>query len=152
MRLVSWTLVLIFAAAPLEAGGSGGRATYVGGTVSGLQGKTNGVIRTTDEHSLFFLTRKVSLEVPYEAINLLEYGQQVSRRFAMAIAISPLLLLSKKRGHFLTIGYSDEEGRQQAAVFQIDKSAVRSVLASLEARTGLKLQYQNDEARKGGKG
>jgi hypothetical protein len=34
----------------------------------------------------------------------------------------------------------------------VDKGDIRSVLVSLEARTGRKVQYQDDEARKAGKG
>ena len=66
--------------------------------------------------------------------------------------LPPLLLLAKKRSHFLTIGYVDEEGKQQAAVFQVHKNAVRSVLVSLEAKTGMRVEFQDDDARKAGKG
>jgi hypothetical protein len=44
-----------------------------------------------------------------------------------------------------------EEGKQQALVFRVDKADIRATLVSLEARTGLKIQYQDPEARKGGK-
>ena len=82
----------------------------------------------------------------------MEYGQTVSRRYAEAVLISPLLLLSKSRKHFVTIGYVDETGKQQALVFRVEKSDIRSVLASLEARTGRRIEYQDNEARKAGKG
>jgi hypothetical protein len=97
-------------------------------------------------------TRKVAIGVPYKRINLLEYGQNTSRRIAMAVVISPLFLLSKARKHFLTVGYTDDEGNQQAMVFRVEKGNIRSVLASLEARTGLRVQFQDEEARKAGKG
>jgi hypothetical protein len=61
-------------------------------------------------------------------------------------------MLSKSRKHFLTVGYEDRDGKQQAMVFRVDKSKIRSTLVALEARTGLKVQYQDDEARKAGKG
>ena len=143
---------LIVLQSPLAAGGSGSRVAYVGGTVPHLPNKTEGVILMTDDQSFLFFARGIKIEVPYEKINLLEYGQKAGRRFAMAIIISPMFLLSKARKHYLTIGYTDEEGRQQALVFQVDKRHVRVVLAGLEAKTGLKVQYQDDEARKGGKG
>ena len=63
-----------------------------------------------------------------------------------------LLLLAKKRKHYLTVGYSDEQGRQQAMVFEVHKGAVRGLLVSLEARTGLRVEFQDEEARKAGKG
>ena len=37
-------------------------------------------------------------------------------------------------------------------VFQVDKKSVRALLAGLEARTGLKVDYQDGEARKSGGG
>ena len=70
----------------------------------------------------------------------------------MAVVISPLFLLSKKRQHFLTIGYGDKQGKQQALVFKVDKDRIRSVLVALEARTGLKVEFQDNEARKKGRG
>jgi hypothetical protein len=60
--------------------------------------------------------------------------------------------MSKKRQHFLSLGYTDSEGRQQAMVFKIDKSKIRALLVSLEARTGLKISFQDEQARKAGKG
>ena len=105
-----------------------------------------------NEQFLVFATGKASWRVPYERINLLEYGQKVDRRILAAVLISPLFLLSKKRQHFLTVGYEDEEGRQQAMIFRVDHNDIRSMLVSLEARTGRKVQFQDDEARKSGKG
>ena len=88
----------------------------------------------------------------YTDINLIEYGQNVDRRYVMAVLVSPLLLLSKKRQHFLTLGYTDSERRQQAMVFRVDKNNIRALLVALEARTGLKVQFQDEQARKAGKG
>jgi hypothetical protein len=70
----------------------------------------------------------------------------------MAVVISPMFLLSKSRKHFLTVGYQDESGHHQALVFRVDKNDIRATLVSLEARTGLKIQYQDEEARKAGRG
>ena len=129
----------------------GDRAECIGGTVAGLR-STDGYLVLTFSEKLVYQSGQFQLDVPYDNINLLEYGQKVDRRYLMAIAISPLLLLSKKRKHFLTIGYTDDQGRQQALVFQVAKGHVRSVLASLEARTGRKVEYKDLEARKAGAG
>ena len=128
-----------------------GRAEYVGGTADMPVGSA-GSIQMDDPRYFAFYSSKHQARVPYDRINLIEYGQQVDRRLALAIVISPMFLLSKKHKHFLTVGYSDEEGKQQALVFRIDKSGIRATLVSLEARTGLKVQYQDEEARKAGKG
>ncbi len=145
-------LALASFVAPSTAADAGCRAEYVGGTLAQFGSRVSGRIHTSDPEVLVFETRNVALEVPYERINLLEYGQQVGRRYLLALAISPLMLLSKSRKHFLTVAYKDEEGQQQALVFQIDKGGVRAVLASIEARTGLKVNYQDDEARRTGGG
>ncbi len=126
------------------------RAEYAGGTLAEApQGK--GRMDLTDARWLSFRAGEDVLRIAYERVNLLEYGQQVSRRVGMAVVISPLLILSKARKHFLTIGYTDSEGRQQAAVFRLDKRSVRPVLSGLEARTGRRIEYTDVEARKAGK-
>jgi len=147
-------LLLLALAAPLPAAltGNRGRVEYVGGTVEGIRAGINGLLKTTDRDYLIFVTKTATLKVLYEHVNLLEYGQTVSRRYALAILISPVLILSKKRKHFLTIGYVDDDGRQQAMVFTVDKNDIRTALASLEARTGRKVEFQDNEARKAGRG
>ena len=128
------------------------RAEYVGGTASRLESGSAGAIEVGDPHYFAFYTRKGQVRVPYDRIDLLEYGQKVDRRLLMAVAISPIFLLSKSRKHYLTVGYTDEDGSHQALVFRVDKSGIRATLVSLEARTGLQIQYQDEEARKAGRG
>ena len=128
------------------------RAEYVGGTVPALASGASGSVETADQEYFAFYAKGSQVRVPYQRINLLEYGQKVDRRLLMAVVISPVFVLSKSRKHFLTVGYADEDGKQQAVVFRVDKSGIRPVLAGLEARTGLKVQYQDPEARKAGKG
>ena len=125
---------------------------FVGGTVSGIAAKTNSRLDLTGADTLFFHLGKTELGIAYQKINTVEYGQSVSRRYVEAVLISPLLLLSKSRKHFVTIGYVDPEGKQQALVFRVEKSDIRSVLTGLEARTGRRIEYQDGEARKAGKG
>ncbi|MBZ5631938.1 MAG: hypothetical protein LAO55_02315 [Acidobacteriia bacterium] len=124
------------------------RVEYIGGTVSQIAEGTQGSIVLTDDRYLAFYAGKVQMRVAYDRVNLVEYGQQVGRRMALALVISPVFLLSKSRKHFLTIGYSGEDGKQQAWVFRVDKQSIRSTLAGLEARTGVKIQYQDEQARK----
>ena len=50
------------------------------------------------------------------------------------------------------MGYVDPEGKQQALVFRVSKGDIRVLLGSLEARTGRRVEYQDEEARKSGKG
>ena len=46
----------------------------------------------------------------------------------------------------------DGDGHQQAVVLEVNKGDIRQLLVSLEARTGRRVEYQDDEARKAGKG
>lgn len=128
------------------------RAEYVGGTVASLQSGASGSIDVRDQQYFAFYAKKTQLRIRYDKIEDLEYGQKVDRRLLMAAVISPMFLLSKRRKHFLSIGYTDEDGHHQALVFRVDKNDIRATLVSLEARTGLRIQYQDEEARKAGKG
>jgi hypothetical protein len=132
--------------------GSGGHAEYVGGTISQIPDGCSGKVSAVDEQYFVFYSKKASWRVPYDKINLLEYGQKVDRRYVAAALLSPLFLLAKKRSHFLTVGYADDENRQQAMVFRVGKDDIRMMLVSLEARTGRKVEFQDDDARKAGKG
>jgi hypothetical protein len=78
----------------------------------------------------------------------LEYGQKAGRRVGVAIMVSPLALFSKKRNHYLTITYTDSEGKEQAAVFELGKDIVRTSVKIVETRSGKDVQYQDDDARK----
>ena len=152
MRVICTLLFLVMTGAGSSRAESGGRVSYVGGTLDALNVGRRGSLLTVNEQVLTVKLGHWETEVPYDRINLVEYGQNASRRIVMAVVINPLCLLAKSRRHFLTIGFRDSDNRQQAMVFRIDKNKVRSVLVSLEARTGLRVLYQDDEARKAGKG
>ena len=148
--IVIWGAVLLFGVSLFAAPAS--RVSYVGGTLSQLPAKASGTLSIADEDSFSFQAAGTTIKVAYRDVNMLEYGQRVSRRYAEAILISPVFLLAKRRAYFLTVGYTDDEGKQQAMVFQVSSKQIRSVLVCLEARSGRKVEYQDDEARKSGKG
>lgn len=124
----------------------------MGGTITQIPPGCRGTVQTVDEQFLVFYSGKASWRVPYAKINLVEYGEKVDRRYIAAVLISPLFLLAKKRQHFLTVGYADEEEHQQAMIFKVSKDDIRAMLVTLEARTGRKVEFQDDDARKSGKG
>jgi hypothetical protein len=152
MRAFLLAVALSSCAFVATAAHSGSRAEYVGGTRPDIPENNSGDIKVTDEVYFVFISNHTQVKIPYDRINLLEYGQKVDRRYIAAVVISPLFLLSKKRQHFLTVGFQDDDGRQQAMVFRVNKSDVRMTLVALEARTGQRIQYQDDEARMAGKG
>jgi hypothetical protein len=140
--------LLLLALVTFAAGDSGYHAQFMGGTLAGVPAKSKAQLNLTAPDGLIFLCRGQTLNIGYSKIDTLEYGQNVSRRYAAALLISPIFLLSKSRQHFVTIGYTDRDGKQQALVFRVEKGDVRSVLTTLEARSGRRVEYQDEEARK----
>lgn len=133
----------------------GKKAMYVGGTISHqVKEATEGKFDTSAEDRVTFTPdkTKVTHAIYYNTVTELEYGQKAGRRVAVGLLVSPLALFSKKRKHYLTIDYKDAEGKDQAVVFELGKDIVRTTLAIIEARTGKTIQYQDEEARKSGKG
>ncbi len=151
-KTVSTILLLVLSLqVPLSAGIGNKNTMYTGGTLS-IKEMSEGKSSTANENAFMFSYKGGKLMIPYDKINALEYGQKAGRRIGLAIAISPIALLSKKRKHFLTVNYLDDSDKQQAGVFELGKDIVRTTLASLEARSGRKIEFQDEEARKSGKG
>jgi hypothetical protein len=144
-RLFSLLLLAATAGAAIHTGGS---ATCVGGTITSLGTGMKGEIFTSTPDAFVFVASSGTVRIPYDKINLMEYGQEVSRRVVLAYVISPMFLLLKSRKHFLTVGFQDAEGHQQALVLRLDKHTVRSTLAGLEARSGRTVTFLDAEARK----
>jgi len=153
-RLVALLVVAEFAIAPLGAVGSR-KAEYVGGTITAISEEAEGLLDTTTESQLVFTPERgkgPSVMIPYTAITSLEYGQKAGRRVGAAILVSPLLLFSKKRKHFFTIAFKDKDGKEQAVVLELGKDIVRTTLTIVETRSGKQIEYQDDDARKAGRG
>jgi hypothetical protein len=150
-KLIAVALVITFIAPVAWAGLGSDKAMYVGGTVSKIPDGTEGTLSTKNEKVLIFKHGGETFEVLYDRINDLEYGQKAGRRLGVAIAVTWMALFSKKRKHYLTVGYLDKDDKQQAAVFELGKNTVRVTLASLEARTGRKVDYEDAEARNSGR-
>lgn len=152
-RSLALLLICIFTLdlAVFAGGMPNDRAAYVGGTESigeGMEGSPS----TGNEKEFVFEYEGGQLVIPYEQVDDLEYGQQAGRRVGLAFATGGLSALSKKRKHFLTIGWKDEKDKQHAAVFELGKSIVKPTIVTLEQRTGKKVDYQDDNARKSGMG
>lgn len=152
-RLIVAGLVLSFVA-PLAAVGSR-KAQYMGGTLAGLPERKEGRLDTTDPDHLVFTPDDKKLTpvlIPYAQVTELEYGQKAGRRIVMGVLLTPLALFAKKRSHYLTISFTDADGKDQAAVFELGKGLIRTALTVVETRTGKEVQYQDEEARKAGRG
>ncbi|HXK59860.1 MAG TPA: hypothetical protein PLP42_08170 [Acidobacteriota bacterium] len=126
----------------------GHEVMYVGGTIGGLPEATEGKLDTSDPELLKFYSEKGSFEIPYEGVTSLEYGQKAGRRLGVAIAITVWALFSKKRKHFLTVGFRDADNQPQGVVLELPKGKPKSIITIIEARSGVKCEYESEEARK----
>lgn len=144
------TLLAGIAALPITAAAAvrGDDAMYVGGTITAVPEKTEGKLDLASETEASFNAKKGSFSFAYAKITSLEYGQKAGRRIGAAVVVSPLFLLSKKRKHYLTVGFTDASGKAQGAVLEIGKDKVRTVITTLETRSGKKVEYESEEARK----
>jgi len=127
---------------------SGDEVLYVGGTISKLPEATEGRMDIVNEERLVFSSDKGGFEILYKHIKTLEYGQKAGRRVGVAIVITVWALFSKKRKHFLTIGFDDVAGKAQGVVLEIAKGRAKTFIAIIEARSGKKVEYESDEAKK----
>ncbi|MBX7185691.1 MAG: hypothetical protein K1Y01_11150 [Vicinamibacteria bacterium] len=133
---------LVAALAPSALAVKRGEAKFIGGTITTIREDAEGPISLTNEKRLTFMPRgSETLEIPWDRVSQLEYGQKVTRRKTTA-------LLSKSRRHYVTITYQDQEKVEQAVVLEFDHDDVRMVLASLKARTLQTIIFQDEEARK----
>jgi len=125
----------------------GKEVMYVGGTV-GVPEATKGELDTSDPKVLRFSSKKGGFEIPYDGVTSLEYGQKAGRRLGVALAITVWALFSKKRKHFLTVGFKDAKDQPQGVVLELPKGTPKSVITTIEARSGVKCEYESEEARK----
>ncbi len=56
----------------------------------------SGDIEVMDNVYFIFLSKKTQIKIPYERINLVEYGQKVDRRYLAAAIISPVFMLARR--------------------------------------------------------
>jgi len=76
----------------------------------------------------------------YEDITALEYERAKSARLKAAIFLTPLVLFSKGKKHWLTIQYKDQDGRGNAIIMRLDKKEYRAILGAVESRAPVELK------------
>jgi hypothetical protein len=162
-KLIAIVLVSVLATQSVGFAIGSKNAAYIGGTLDtfgGAKDAIEGTLDTANPTQLVFSSidssfRGKTFAIPYERVLDLEYGQKAGRRVGAAVATTVLLgpiglvtLLSKKRKHYLTIGFKDDSNKDQVAVIEMGKDIVRTTLAIVETKSGKKIEYQDDEARK----
>jgi hypothetical protein len=85
-----------------------------------------------------------ALSIRYDAIKNMTYEKASKPRYAEAVLISPLFLLSNSKKHYLTFQYTDETGEGKYAIVHLDKKNAREAVACAEAHTNKKVE-QIDE-------
>ncbi|MBA3974550.1 MAG: hypothetical protein C0504_10075 [Candidatus Solibacter sp.] len=142
------SLLPIGALAPIVAAVRGEEVMYVGGTVAEVPEATQGTMDTKDQAKLTFSSAKGGFAINYKSIKTLEYGQKAGRRLGVALVITVWALFSKKRKHFLTIGFDGSAGQPQGVVLEIAKGRAKTFITIIEARSGKKVEYESEEAKK----
>ncbi len=145
---VSRRNLLLFVTPAALAAVRGDDVKYVGGTITDIPQNTEGSLLIDQQAGLKFQCRRGNFDIPFDRVSSLEYGQKAGRRIGVAIMVNPLFLLSKKRKHFLTIGYKDNANLQQGVVLELAKGLPAKVITIVEARSGIKCEYESEEARK----
>jgi hypothetical protein len=125
-----------------------GKAKYIGGTLAdpGLKVGEEQPINLKGEDQLFYANGK--LIIPWSSVLDVEYGQKVGHRIGTAILLGPIALFKKAKHHYVTVAYKDKGDKEQAVVLEFDKDDIRMALASLKARTGKEITFQDENARK----
>jgi hypothetical protein len=161
-HLTAVALLVVLVTPALASAVAGDKAAYVGGTIArfNMRGmRVEGLIELRRRHFVFVPANSPHaaepLPIDYESIRHLEFGQRASRRVPLVAAatavLGPFGLLSlpaKSRAHYLTLTYAGEQGRTEVIVIELGKHVVRSTLAGVEARSGIPIEYQDEEARK----
>jgi hypothetical protein len=161
-HLTAVALLVVFVTPALASALAGDKAAYVGGTLARFNTpskRIEGLIELRRGHFVFVPANSPHaaepLRIDYESIRHLEFGQRASRRVPLAVTTSTVLgplglmsLLAKSRAHYLTLTYAGEQGRTEVIVIELGKQVVRSTLADVEARSGIPIEYQDEEARK----
>jgi hypothetical protein len=140
-------LTICGGAALVKGAVRGKEVMYVGGTAP-VPEATEGELDTSDPKVLRFSSSKGKFEIPYDGVTSIEYGQKAGRRLGVAIAITVWALFSKKRKHFLTVGFKDANDKPNGVVLELPKGTPKSIITTLEARSGVKCEYESEEARK----
>lgn len=146
--------ILLLAPAAARAGVGKNKVRYLGGIWNDVAEGTEGDIRLEEDEALFvFKGRQHRLS--YARITSLEYGQKVGRRIgatigwgATTLGLAALpMLLSKKRRHFATIGYTDEQGKAQGVVVEFGKEINRGAMKVLSLKSGKEIEFESEKAR-----
>jgi hypothetical protein len=127
------------------------KAEYFQGTTTG-QKKAGSTIKGTlffdnANKQVAFLQESGSpaVAIDYSKIKAITYERASKPRYAAAVLVSPLFLLSHSKKHYMTFQYSGENSEGKYAIVQLDKSNARQAVACAEAQTGVKVEQVEEK-------
>ena len=82
--------------------------------------------------------------IPTSSVQDVFYSRVSGRRIGAAIAVTPFLLFSKGRKHYMTLTFNDGGEMVGAVEFRLHKGNYRSCLRSVEQATGLTMGYDQE--------
>ena len=88
--------------------------------------------------------REEYFSIPSSSVEELFYSRVAGRRIKTAILISPLLLFSKGKKHYLTVSFDDGGSHVGAIEFRLDKKNYRGVLRALEQVAGVTVKFDQE--------
>lgn len=146
------TIAALLTASLAFAAVRGEEVAYIGGTLK-IPAGTEGALDTDDAKALRFQYGKETYTIPYASVSSMEFGQKVGRRVGATIALGATtlglmalpMLFSKKKKHYLTIGFQNAEGANEAVIFELSKGLVRETILLLETRTGKRVELNDQE-------
>jgi hypothetical protein len=127
------------------------KAEYFEGT-SGGQKKAGSTVKGTlffdaENKTVNFLQESGSpaISIKYELIKNMMYEKTSKPRYAEAVLISPLFLLSHSKKHYLTFQYTDPTGEGRYAIVRLDKGNARQAVACAEAQIGKRVEQTEEK-------
>ncbi len=145
MKIFIAALFLVIYAIPAEAQMTFNKVEVrvaFGGAEQGNKGEL-----VIDAKNIRFTKNKGKTEyfsIPASAVSDIFYARVSRRRIGAAIAISPFLLFSKGRKHYMTITFNDGQELVGAVEFKLHKSNYRPTLRMVEQVTGLTMTYEQE--------
>jgi hypothetical protein len=82
--------------------------------------------------------------IPSAAVTDLFYSRVSGRRIKTAIFVSPLLLFSKGKKHYLTVSFDDGAAFVGAVEFRLDKKNYRGILRAVESVSNVTLEFDQE--------
>ena len=147
MRIVSLAIFLCLVSGTLSEGGqvAFNKLDYFE-SVEGKEKKRDArLILDSNERAAIIAEEKkgnpVYVTVPYEKITKIVYERSAHRRYKSGVLLTPWLLLTKGKKHWLTIEFENIEEYPLGYVYaRMDKKNYRRILAALEAVVGIEIE------------